>query len=91
MPTALKKVAVEIKKPVVPNPIKARQITPRETEVLRLAALGFKNKEIAEQLGVRPKTVETHRANIMNKLAFRNVAQLVRYAIEKGITPIDAE
>lgn len=73
------------------GPVVERRITEREKEVLRLAALGYKNKEIAEQLGVRVKTVETHRANIMNKLALRNVAELIRYAIVKDIISVDAE
>ncbi|WDT82925.1 MAG: LuxR C-terminal-related transcriptional regulator (plasmid) [Candidatus Manganitrophus sp.] len=52
---------------------------------------GYKNKEVAEELGIAVKTVETHRANIMNKLAFRNIAQLVRYAIQKGLVQIEID
>lgn len=91
MSMGLKREAAEIEKRVGPNLTRERQITPRETEVLRLAAMGYKNREIAERLGVRTKTVETHRANIMNKLALRNVAQLVHYAVAKGIISVDVE
>jgi two-component system response regulator NreC len=91
MPTVLKRRVSEAESRVLPVPVKGRTITPRETEVLQLAAMGYKNREIAEQLGVRVKTVETHRANIMNKLALRNVAELIRYAIVKGIAPIEEE
>lgn len=69
----------------------ARALTKREQEVICLVAEGFKNREVAEKLGIRVKTVETHRANIMNKLALRNVAQLIRYAIQKGLVKIDHE
>lgn len=90
MSSVLKSVAKSGKR-IDRGPVVERRITEREKEVLRLAALGYKNKEIAEQLGVRVKTVETHRANIMNKLALRNVAELIRYAIVKGIISVDAE
>lgn len=65
--------------------LKRRDITKREREIVRLVADGLKNREIAENLEISVKTVETHRANIMNKLGFRNVAQLVRYAVQAGI------
>lgn len=68
-----------------------RELSKREREVLKLAAEGYKNREIAEQFGIAVKTVETHRANIMNKLAFRNVAQLIRYAIQKGLVSVEIE
>lgn len=61
-----------------------RSLTKRETEIVRLVADGFKNREVAEKLQISVKTVETHRANIMNKLALRNLAELIRYAIQKG-------
>ncbi len=58
---------------------------------VRPRKLSKREKEVAEKLGIKVKTVETHRANIMNKLAFRNVAQLIRYAIQKGLTSVDIE
>ncbi|TAK10256.1 MAG: response regulator transcription factor [Candidatus Manganitrophaceae bacterium] len=68
-----------------------RSLTKRETEIVRLVADGYKNREVAEKLGISVKTVETHRANIMNKLALRNLAELIRYAIQKGLVRIDQE
>lgn len=68
-----------------------RDITEREREVVRLVAAGLRNREIAEHLHISVKTVETHRSNIMNKLAFRNAAQLIHYAIKKGLISIEME
>jgi two-component system response regulator NreC len=62
-------------------------LTDRETQVLRLIALGFTNLEIGEQLGLSVRTVETHRAHIMAKLDFDSRSQLVRYAIDNGLLP----
>jgi DNA-binding NarL/FixJ family response regulator len=60
-------------------------ITSREREVLKLLAEGYLNKEIGELLHISVKTVEKHRANIMNKLNMHNAAALTAYAIEKGL------
>jgi DNA-binding NarL/FixJ family response regulator len=60
-------------------------ITLREREVLKLLGEGYQNKEIADLLNISPKTVEKHRANIMNKLDLHNAAALTAYAIEKGL------
>jgi len=60
-------------------------LTLREREVLVLVAEGKATKEIAELLGVSVKTVETHRAHIMNKLGIHEAANLVRYAIRRGL------
>ncbi|MFY9270594.1 MAG: response regulator transcription factor [Candidatus Manganitrophaceae bacterium] len=68
-----------------------RILTKREAEVVCLVADGYKNREVAEKLGISIKTVETHRANIMNKLALRNLAELIRYAVQKGLVKIDSE
>jgi len=61
----------------------------REREVLQLIAEGQSTKEIAFDLCVSGKTVETHRQQIMRKLNLHNVAELTRYAIREGITPLD--
>jgi DNA-binding NarL/FixJ family response regulator len=61
------------------------RLTDREREVLQLIAEGRSNREIAELLHVSMKTVENHRANLMDKLGLRSVAELTRYAIRKGI------
>jgi len=61
------------------------RLTVREREVLQLIAEGRKTREIAELLYISIKTVETHRAHIMNKLDIHSTAELTRYAIRKGI------
>lgn len=61
------------------------RLTTREAEVLRLIALGHTNVEVARQLGVSARTVETHRANIHGKLELRTRAELVRYALRRGL------
>lgn len=76
---------------IISRAVRPRELSKREKEVVQLVAEGYKNREVAEQLGISVKTVETHRANIMNKLAFRNVAQLVRYAIQKGLVSLEIE
>jgi DNA-binding NarL/FixJ family response regulator len=62
-------------------------LTPREREVMRLIAEGYSSPEIAERLVLSPRTVETHRANLMQKLKLRSTADLIRYAIRHGILP----
>jgi DNA-binding NarL/FixJ family response regulator len=64
---------------------KTRPLTSREAEVLQLIAEGRANKQIAAELNVSIKTVETHRQRLMNKLNIHEVAGLTRYAISKGI------
>ncbi len=61
-------------------------LTLREREVLKLIAEGISNKEIADLLFISIRTVENHRANIMQKLNIRQTANLVKYAIRKGYT-----
>lgn len=60
-------------------------LTRREREVLRLVAQGMTNREVATQLDISVRTVEAHRARIMEKLQISSVAGLVKYAIEKGL------
>lgn len=64
-------------------------LTPREREVLKLVAEGKSNKEISELLFISIRTVENHRANIMNKLKIKKTADLIRYAIQKGLVRIE--
>ncbi|MEB3222030.1 MAG: response regulator transcription factor [Candidatus Sericytochromatia bacterium] len=61
------------------------RLTPREREILGLVARGMTNQEIAEDLVISVRTVETHRAHVMDKLGFKNRAELVSYAIRRGI------
>ena len=62
-----------------------RRLTPREREILQLLAEGKSNKEIASFLDISVKTAETHRANIMIKLNFHSITELVRYAVRNKI------
>ena len=61
------------------------RLTPREREIVQLLAEGKSNKEIAGYLGISVKTAETHRANIMLKLDFHSITELVRYAVRNNI------
>ncbi|MGE5408767.1 MAG: response regulator [Syntrophothermus sp.] len=63
-------------------------LSPRETEVLRLMALGYTNREIGEQLSLSVRTVETHRAHIQQKLGLSSRPELTRYALANRL--IDA-
>ncbi|HEX3692210.1 MAG TPA: response regulator transcription factor [Solirubrobacteraceae bacterium] len=62
--------------------VRRDRLTPREREVLRLIALGHTSVEIAEKLGLSPRTIETHRARIHRKLGLTTRAELVRYALQ---------
>lgn len=60
-------------------------LSEREKEVLTLIAKGYSNKEIAEQLVISVKTVETHKGNLMEKLQMKTRPELVEYAVKKGL------
>ncbi len=62
-------------------------LTPREIEVLTLVAEGHTNQEIADQLVLSIKTVQAHRANVMEKLGIRDITHLVRFALRHGLIP----
>jgi DNA-binding NarL/FixJ family response regulator len=64
-------------------------LTPRQREVLQLVAEGKPAKDIARILGVSVKTVEFHKTAITQRLGLQTIAELTRYAIERGIAPID--
>ena len=55
-------------------------LTPRETDVMRLIVQGRLNKQIGDELGISPRTVEIHRAHVLEKMAAGSVAELVRMA-----------
>jgi DNA-binding NarL/FixJ family response regulator len=59
-----------------------RSLTPREIEILKLVAQGHTNQEIADRLVLSIKTVQAHRANVMEKLGLHDITQLVRFAIQ---------
>lgn len=72
------------RRPGQPDASAVLELTERETEVLKLAALGFTNKEIARQIDVGIKSVETYKARGAQKLGLKTRAELVRYAAGQG-------
>jgi DNA-binding NarL/FixJ family response regulator len=64
-------------------------LTNREREVLQLAAEGYTSAEIAGKLFISPRTVEIHRSNLMHKLGLRSQTDLIRYALQRGILPLE--
>ncbi len=66
-------------------------LTEREREVLKLVAEGYSGTEIAERLVISPKTVDTYRERIMQKLGLRHRYELVRYALRKGMLKAEPE
>ena len=64
-------------------------LTTRERETLQLVAEGHTNSEIASRLGISPRTAETHRTHLMQKLQLRTHTDLIKYAIEQRIIPLD--
>ncbi len=60
-------------------------LTPRESEIVKLIAEGYSNKRIAEELVISDKTVERHRANVLEKLGMHDRVELTRYAIRRGL------
>jgi DNA-binding NarL/FixJ family response regulator len=73
----------------VPDPYE--RLTPRERQVLHLAAEGLPNAAIAERLGISARTAETHRRRILHKLALRNQTELVRWSIQRGLIPLEGD
>lgn len=67
------------------DPVRENPLTVREQEVLKLVAEGYVNKRIADVLTISEKTVERHRANILEKLGMRDRVELTRYAIRHGL------
>lgn len=65
------------------------ELTKRENEVLAALALGKGNREIADELFISVKTVDTHRSHVLDKLGLRNNAQLVKYAIKNNLVQLD--
>jgi two-component system, NarL family, response regulator NreC len=63
-------------------------LTTREREVLQLSAQGESIPTIASRLNLSPRTVETHRTNLMRKLGLRSQTDLIRYAIQRGLIPL---
>lgn len=75
--------------PAAPRP-RSATLTPREKEVLKLLAEGFRVKDVASNLKLSVKTIEAHKFNLMRKLDIHNKAQLVQYAFQKRIIPLQS-
>lgn len=73
------------------QPEGGHDITPREKEILRLVAQGRTNAEIARELFISVKTVQAHRANLMQKLGIHDRVELVKYALKIGLLNLDKE
>lgn len=86
-PAAKKRKPVKLAKAA---PVRARRsdgLTPRQKEILKLVSQGNTNRDIARRLDISVRTVEVHRFNLMRRLKVRNVAQLLRQALQQGFLP----
>ncbi|WP_434700856.1 response regulator [Pseudomonas sp. D1-36] len=79
--------SAEIAQRLATDPHTDSELTPRETQVLKKMVQGFNNKEMARELDISVRTVETHRLSIRRKLNIDKPAALVKYAIDHGIIP----
>ena len=70
--------------------IPTKNAGPLFARVLQRLAEGCTSPQIADQLGISPRTVEAHRRNIMRKLGLRTIADLVKWAVREGLTPLDS-
>lgn len=82
-----KRTTAPVRRRMEQHPKSSLHITPRQREVLRLVALGHTNREIAASLDISVRTVEVHRFNLMRRLNVRNVAQLLRQALQHNLLP----
>ena len=60
-------------------------LTKREVEILKLISEGYSNTEIGDKIFISPRTVDTHRTNMMKKLDVKNIAGLIKYAFKSGL------
>lgn len=88
-PTIEQRAAFELGRNIPEGPMPLSELTPRQREVLTLIAEGHSTKDIARALNISSKTVETHRAQLMDRLDIHDVASLVRYAIKMGLVSIE--
>ena len=72
-----------------PEPSAYDTLTEREREVLQMGAEGKTAPQIAKILSISPRTAELHRSRMMDKMGFRNQAEVVRFAVKRGILPLD--
>jgi DNA-binding NarL/FixJ family response regulator len=68
---------------------KYETLTNREREILQMTVEGRTSQEIGDKLIISPRTVEVHRSNLMNKLGIHHQAELIRFALKRGILPMD--
>lgn len=78
---------VKSDKSTKPSGKRADGLTPRQKEILKLVSQGNTNRDIARRLAISVRTVEVHRFNLMRRLKVRNVAQLLRQALQQGFLP----
>jgi DNA-binding NarL/FixJ family response regulator len=86
----VERAAFKSARPAPDGPVPVEELTPRQREVLTLIAEGNSTKDIARALKISAKTVETHRAQLMDRLNIHDIASLVRYAIKMGLVSIEA-
>lgn len=84
-PQAAQALAEQFHRPERPLDDPYGRLTEREREVFHLIAEGMTTKDIAQRLGISAKTAENHRGRVLDKLGVRNTAELVRYALRKGL------
>lgn len=88
-PTVEQKAAFELGRNTPEGPVPLSELTPRQREVLKLIAEGYSTKNMARLLNISVKTVETHRAQLMDRLNIHDIAGLVRYAIKMGLVSLE--
>jgi DNA-binding NarL/FixJ family response regulator len=88
-PTVEQKAAFELSRNTLEGRPPLSELTPRQREVLTLIAEGHSTKDIARALNISVKTVETHRAQLMDRLDIHDIASLVRYAIKMGLVSME--
>ncbi len=86
-PLSERAIEAYLQKSVVNNNDPYEQLTTREREILQMVVQGISNSEISTRLFISPRTVETHRSNVMHKLGLRTHAELLRFAIMRGLIP----
>jgi len=84
-PAMVRKLVSDEAGPVTTSSKPIAALTPRETEVLKLIVQGYTNRQIGDELSISVRTVESHRANLSEKLGLHNRVDLVRYAREHGL------
>jgi two-component system response regulator NreC len=84
-PAMLRVLLVESTEPRTEQLASPDPLTPRETDVLKLIVQGYTNRQVGEELGISVRTVEGHRANLLEKLGLRTRVELVRYARDRGL------